>query len=98
MTNSLRMRLTAWYLALFSLLFVLFGIFLYGTLAHALRDRVDEGLRSELDTAAGMFVDELEEAKGDVPTAAGETATGMRVHDTLVAVIADGVLLAASDP
>jgi len=33
-----------------------------------------------------------------VPTAAHETATGMRVHDTLVAVVSNGVLLAASDP
>jgi len=98
MINSLRVRLTAWYLALFSLLFVLFGIFLYGTLASALRDRVDEALRSEMDTAAGMFLDELDEAKGDVPTAARETATGMRLRDTLVAVVADGRLLAANDP
>src|ERR1035441_777935 len=98
MNNSLRLRLTAWYLALFSLLFVLFGVFLYGMLSSALRDRLDASLRSEIETAAGMFADELEEAKGDVPTAAAETASGMRVRDTLVAVVADGVLLAASDP
>src|ERR1035438_8450451 len=98
MSSSLRVRLTAWYLALFSLLFVLFGIFLYGMLSSALRDRLDESLRSEIDTAAAMFSDELDEAKGDVPTAASETASGMRVRDTLVAVVADGVLLAASDP
>jgi hypothetical protein len=98
MSSSLRVRLTAWYLALFSTLFVLFGIFLYGMLSSALRDRLDEALRSEIETAAGMFADELEEAKGDVPTAASETASGMRVRDTLVAVVADGVLLAASDP
>jgi len=96
--RSLRARLTAWYLALFSLLFVLFSVFLYGMLSRGLRDRLDESLRSEIDTAAGMFADELDEAKGDVPTAATETAKGMRVHDTLVAVVADGVLLAASDP
>jgi heavy metal sensor kinase len=94
----LRVRLTAWYLALFSLLFLLFGVFLYGMLSSALRDRLDESLRSEIETAAGMFADELEEAQGDVPTAAAETASGMRVRDTLVAVVADGVLLAASDP
>ena len=74
MSSSLHVRLTAWYLALFSLLFVLFGVFLYGMLASALRDRLDESLRSEIETAAGMFADELEEAKGDVPTAAAETA------------------------
>jgi heavy metal sensor kinase len=98
MINSLRARLTGWYLALFSVLFILFGIFLYGMLASALRDRLDESLRSEIDTAAAMFLDELDEAKGDVPTAAAETASGMRVRDTMVAVVADGVLLSASDP
>jgi heavy metal sensor kinase len=98
MINSFRVRLTAWYLAFFSLLFVLFSLFLYGVLSNALRDRLDESLRSEIDTAAAMFADELEEAKGDVHTAASETASGMSVRDTLVAVVADGVLLAASDP
>ncbi len=98
MIRSLRARLTAWYLAFFSLLFVAFSVFLYGTLSSALRDRLDASLRSEIDTAAGMFADELEEAKGDVPTAASETASGMRVRDTLVAVFADGLPLAASDP
>src|ERR1035441_6715640 len=98
MINSFRVRLTAWYLAFFSLLFVLFSLFLYGVLSNALRDRLDESLRAEIDTAAAMFADELEEAKGDVHTAASETASGMSVRDTLVAVVADGVLLAASDP
>ncbi|HUP04809.1 MAG TPA: ATP-binding protein [Bryobacteraceae bacterium] len=98
MIRSLRARLTAWYLALFSLLFVAFSVFLYGLLASGLRERVDNGLRTDTDTAAGMFEDELDEAKGDVQTAASETAKGMRVHDALVAVVADGVLLAATDP
>ena len=80
MINSFRVRLTAWYLAFFSLLFVLFSLFLYGVLSNALRDRLDESLRAEIDTAAAMFADELEEAKGDVHTAASETASGMSVQ------------------
>ena len=98
MIRSLRARLTAWYLAFFSLLFVLFSLYLYGVLSNALRDRLDESLRAEMGTAADMFADELDEAKGDVATAASETASGMRVRDTLVAVVGDGLLLAASDP
>ena len=98
MSSSLRVRLTVWYLALFSALFVLFSLYLYGELSRGLRDRLDESLRAEMDTAAGMFADELEEAKGDVARAASETAKGMRVRDTLVAVVADGVLLAVTDP
>ena len=44
MIRSLRFRITAWYVAFFSLLFVAFGIFLYGFLSHALLNRVDETL------------------------------------------------------
>lgn len=97
MIRSLRGRLTTWYVALFSLVFALFSIFLYGMVSSALRERVDAALRSDADTAGGMFLDELDEAKGDVRTAANETAKGMRLHDALVAVVADGALLAATD-
>ncbi len=37
MTNSFRFRLTAWYLALFSALFIVFSFFLYGVLARSLK-------------------------------------------------------------
>ena len=98
MNRSLRLRLTAWYLAFFSLLFALFSLFLYGVLSSALRDRLDETLRSQVTTAAGLFQDELEELKGDVPQAAGETVAEMRLRNTVVAVFADGRQLAAGGP
>ena len=53
MISSFRSRLTAWYLAFFSLLFVLFSLFLYGVLAGALRDRLDETLRSDMQHRGG---------------------------------------------
>ena len=44
MINSFRFRLTLWYLLFFSLLFVLFSLFLHGVLSHALERRLDEAL------------------------------------------------------
>ena len=66
MINSLRFRITAWYLAFFALLFTAFGIFLYGVLAASLERRLDEALVSYAATAAGIFQDEVIELAGDV--------------------------------
>jgi heavy metal sensor kinase len=76
--NSLRLRLTAWYVALFSVLFLCFGIFLYNVLARALQSRLDEALASQAATAASLFPDELMEEKGDAPGAATEVVNEMR--------------------
>jgi heavy metal sensor kinase len=95
MIRSFRFRLTVWYLAFFSLLFVLFSAFLYRELSGALRNRLDETVTSEVNTAAGLFVDELDEMQGDVQRAAAETVSGMRLHAT-VAVFAGTRLLASN--
>ena len=63
--GSFRAQLTALYLAFFSLLFLLFSIFLYGELSRSLMARLDATLASEADTAAVLFPDELQEMKGD---------------------------------
>jgi len=96
MTNSFRFRLTLWYLLFFSLLFVLFGLFLHGVLSHALERRLDEGLAVEANTTAAMFQDEFEEMKGNVSAASSEAVSGMRLHGSLVAVLSGNRLLAAS--
>ncbi len=98
MTSSLRLRLTAWYLAFFSALFVLFGIFLYGTLSRALLARLDDTLASQAGTAASLFLDEIQEMHGDVPKAAVEAVSEMRLRGSAVAVFASGRMLAASAP
>jgi heavy metal sensor kinase len=96
--RSLRLQLAAWYLAFFSLLFVLFGIFLYGVLAKALEKRLDETLSSQANTAANLFQDELGEMKGDVPKAAAEAVSEMRLGGSTVAIFEGGHMLAASSP
>jgi heavy metal sensor kinase len=98
MIRSFRFRLTVWYVALFSLLFVLFGIFLYGLLSKDLRTRLDQSLTSEANTASALFEDELVEEKGDVRLAATEAVSGLRLHGSRVAILSGSRLLASSAP
>ncbi len=98
MINSFRFRLTLWYLLFFSLLFVLFSLFLHSVLSHALERRLDEALAVEANTTAAMLQDEFEEMQGNVPAASAEAVSGMRLHDSLVAVLSGRRLVAASTP
>ena len=98
MVRNLRLRLTLWYLGLFSLLFLLFSVFLYGVLDNALRSRLDERLSSEANTTAGLFLAELEELKGDAGPAAVETISEMRPRGVLLAIFENHRLLTPSAP
>ena len=98
MINSFRFRLTLWYLLFFSLLFVLFSLFIHGVLSHTLEHRLDEALAVEANTTAAMLQDEFDEMKGNVPAASSDAVSGMRLHGSLVAVLSGNRVLAASTP
>src|SRR5258706_10124596 len=98
MINSLRFRLTAWYLAFFSLLFAGFGMFLYHVLANSLERRLDETLISQASTAAGLFQEEFVELGGDRQRAATEAVSGIRQHGGIIALFESDRLIAASSP
>jgi len=98
MFSSLRFRITAWYTAFFSLLFVAFAVFLYQVLARSALSRLDETLRSESATLATVFGDELEEAHGDAAEAARITITEVRLAAGHLAIYADRGLVASSAP
>ncbi|HXK02220.1 MAG TPA: ATP-binding protein [Verrucomicrobiae bacterium] len=95
MTRSFRFRLTALYLALFSVLFVLFSILLYGGISKTVRARIDDSLAYEAETAAGIFLDEMDETKGDVQASANETVTAMKLHGDEIYVFEGGRVLAS---
>ncbi len=97
MIKSFRLRITAWYLAFFALLFALFGLYLYGVLSNALASRLDARLASEASTAVGLFEDELGEMRGDVSKAAPEAVSEMRVRDSAVAILEGGHVLATGE-
>ena len=96
--KSLRLQLTAWYLAFFSALFILFCLLLYGTLARALEHRLDEKLASEATTAAALMREELDEMGGDGPRAASDVLSEMQPGATVIAILEQTGLLAASRP
>ena len=97
MIRSLRFRITAWYVAFFSLLFVAFGIFLYGFLSHALLSRVDETLQSQARTAAAMFGDEMEEEHGDLFKAAQGVTINLKTENR-IAILSGGQILSSTGP
>jgi heavy metal sensor kinase len=95
MIRSFRFRLTVLYLGLFSVLFGLFSLFLYGGLSRSLAARVEETLATEADTAAGIFLDEFDETRGDVERSAREAVAAMKVRGDEIAVYEAGRLLAS---
>ena len=97
MIKSFRLRLTAWYLAFFALLFAIFGVYLYGVLARSLDSRLDARVSSEAYTAVGLFLDELDEMKGDVGKAAAEVVSEMHVRDSAIAILQGGQVVAAGE-
>ena len=97
-TRSLRLQVTVWYVAFFSLLFVLFSFFLYGVLSRSLQRRVDDSLLSQASTAAAMFEDEMTELQGNKAQAAIEVISDLRLRGSLVAVLQGTRVLAASGP
>ncbi len=94
--SSLRARLTALYLAFFSLLFLLFSLYIYGELKRSLLERLDETVAAEADTTAGLLPDEYLEMKGDVNAAANEVVREIKVRGGSVAILDNGRLLAAT--
>jgi heavy metal sensor kinase len=98
MIRSFRARLTLWYLAFFSLLFLLFSLFLHSVLARALERRLDESLSVEANTAAALLEDEFVEMKGDPLLASSEVLADLRLRGSSVAFLAGSRLLGASTP
>jgi heavy metal sensor kinase len=96
--KSFRSRLTLWYLAFFSLLFLLFSLFLYGMLSRALERRLDESLSVEANTAAALFEDEFVEMKGDPRSACSEVLADLRLRASSVAFLSGTGLLGSSAP
>jgi heavy metal sensor kinase len=98
MTKTLRGRLTLWYVAFFSLLLLLFSLFLQGVVARALERRLDESLAVVANTAAALLTDEFGEMKGDASAAASEVLGDLRLNGSTVAFLFGGRVLGASAP
>ncbi len=98
MIRSFRLRLTAWYVGCFAILFTLLAAMLYGVLSRSLTGRLDESLLSQAATASALFQDEMEETKGDREKSAGEAVSDMRLRAAKAALLEGTRVLAASAP
>jgi two-component system OmpR family sensor kinase len=87
MIRSLRLQLTAWYLAFFSVLFLLLCVVLYGALARSMQSRLDETLTSQAGTAAKLLQEELEEMHGDASGAATDVLSELQPSGQVIAIL-----------
>ncbi|MGH9627584.1 MAG: hypothetical protein ACRD7E_04455, partial [Bryobacteraceae bacterium] len=74
MFNSVRLRLTFWYIGLLALVLGVFSLGVYSLLSRSLYQRLDAGLRSALEVTALSLNHEIEEHGGKEH---GETAIRM---------------------
>ncbi len=98
MSKKLRFQLAVWYIAFFSVLFVLLGLVLYGVLSRSLERRLDEALLTQANTAAALLAEELEEMHGDAQAAASGVITEMQPRGSIVAILQNKTVLASSAP
>lgn len=94
MINSIRGRLTLWYVSALALILVLFGISVYVMLSRALHRRVDQGLRSTIEISITSLTHDTQE--GQSPTSAAQSTAAELSHPQQAMMIFDdrGQLLA----
>ncbi|HSD46869.1 MAG TPA: hypothetical protein VLB87_09595, partial [Pyrinomonadaceae bacterium] len=63
MLDSVRTRLTLWYVGVLALSLVVFALVIYYAAAAIFYERQDESLRSTAQTVASAYMEELEEEK-----------------------------------
>jgi heavy metal sensor kinase len=95
MPRSFRFRLTLLYLGFFSLLFVLFSVFVYGGVAKSIETRIQQTVATEADTAGGIFLDEFAETKGDVQASANETVAILKLRGDEIRILEGDRVLAS---
>ncbi|HEY0726876.1 MAG TPA: hypothetical protein VGD38_02330 [Pyrinomonadaceae bacterium] len=63
MIDTVRGRLTLWYISSLALILILFGISVYVMLSRALHRRVDEGLRSTIEISITSLTHDTQEGQ-----------------------------------
>jgi two-component system OmpR family sensor kinase len=94
MINTVRGRLTLWYVSALALILVAFGAAVYVMLSRALHRRVDEGLRSTLDISITSLTHDAQEGQSSQSAAQSTTAELSHPQQAMMIFDADGRLLA----
>ncbi|MGH9832587.1 MAG: sensor histidine kinase [Blastocatellia bacterium] len=98
MINTVRGRLTLWYVSVLALVLVTFSVILYALMSRALYERMDSGLRSIIEVSTRSLTNDIEEGQS-VQSAAQSTAAELSNPQQAV-LIFDGAgrLLAENHP
>lgn len=98
MLNSVRLRLTLWYVFVFGLLLIGFSVFIYTLLSESLYGQVDQSLSNAAQATATEFVAEIAEYHGDATRGAEETLKELQLPGMYTSIFADNQLLASNYP
>ena len=96
MLNTVRVRLTAWYVVAFGLLLAAFSAFVYLVLSQSLYSRLDQSLSRATEIVAGEFRSEVLEHNGNAATGAAQTLSELVLPGIYVAIF-DGKQLLVSN-
>ncbi|HEV2802582.1 MAG TPA: heavy metal sensor histidine kinase [Pyrinomonadaceae bacterium] len=88
MFESVRARLTLWYVSALALILVVFGVAVYVMLSRALNRRVDDALRSTLEISITSLTHDTQE--GQSPQSAAQSTTAELSHPQQAMMIFDG--------
>lgn len=94
MINTVRGRLTLWYVSALALILVVFGVAVYIMLARALHRRVDEALRSTLEISITSLTHDAQEGQSSESAAQSTTAELSHPQQAMMIFDAAGRMLA----
>ena len=96
--DSVRIRLTLWYVSMLALVLIAFSIVIYTLLSRSLYERVDENLRSVIGVATISITHDTEEGQTSEGAARSTLAELYNPQQTLALFDGSGRLLAKNDP
>jgi heavy metal sensor kinase len=94
--NSIRVRLTLWYLLVFGLLLIVFSAYIYSLITSGLSRQFDTALMRTAASTANYFT-EFVERKNEIGGAV-ETVKELQFGELQTAILREGKVLAASTP
>ncbi|MCA1567630.1 MAG: heavy metal sensor histidine kinase [Acidobacteria bacterium] len=97
MFESVRARLTLWYVSVLALILVVFGVAVYVMLSRALHRRVDEALRSTLEISITSLTNDAQEGQSSL-SAAQSTAAELSHPQQALMIYDDAGRLLAEHP
>jgi heavy metal sensor kinase len=98
MLNSVRVRLTLWYVLVFGMLLIGFSLFIYTLLSKSLYERMDQSLANAAQATATELGSEIDENQGDTAAGAVETLKELQLPGIYTAIYANEKLLVANFP